>query len=135
MPTPPPMEILPEKGIDAELCVWDRICCVRKEIQFFALSCLATTPARVNQPVMKKSPPAIGLARARGESAGDRLEGESLAFHEKVNAGFLALAKREAHRIRLLPAGEIEDIHAEVLRIISETFGWNGKNSSVKTPQ
>lgn len=80
-------------------------------------------------------PPAIGLSRARGESAGDRLEGESLAFHEKVGAGFLELAEREAPRIRLLPAGAIEEVHAEVCRIALETFGWNGKNFSAKTPR
>lgn len=80
-------------------------------------------------------PPAVGLERARGESAGDRLEGESLAFHEKVSAGFLELAEQEPSRFRRIPDGTIEAAHAHVCRTLSETFGWTGKNSSAKTPR
>ncbi len=37
-------------------------------------------------------PPQSGLARATTDPAGDRLRGESLAFHERVRAGYRALA-------------------------------------------
>ncbi len=74
-----------------------------------------------------------GLDRARGESAGDRLEGESLAFHRKVQAGFEALAKREPGRFRTLGEGAIEQVHEEVVRIVKERFEWAGNPSAART--
>ena len=74
-----------------------------------------------------------GLDRARGESAGDRLEGESLAFHRKVQAGFEALAKREPGRFRTLSEGAIEQVHEEVVRIVKERFEWAGNPSAART--
>ena len=74
-----------------------------------------------------------GLGRARGESAGDRLEGESLAFHRRVQAGFEALAKREPGRFRTLGEGAIEQVHEEVLTIVKERFEWAGNPSAART--
>ena len=74
-----------------------------------------------------------GLGRARGDSAGDRLEGESLAFHRKVQAGFEALAKREPGRFRTLDDGAIEQVHEEVLNIVRERFEWAGNPSAART--
>lgn len=47
--------------------------------------------------------PVIGLERATGAGA-DRLEREDLAFHERVRAGFLALASTEPGRFAVLDA-------------------------------
>lgn len=74
-----------------------------------------------------------GLDRARGESAGDRLEGESLAFHRKVQTGFEALAKREPGRFRALDDGAIEQVHEEVVSIVKERFEWAGNPSEART--
>lgn len=74
-----------------------------------------------------------GLGRARGESAGDRLEGESLAFHQKVQAGFEALAQREPGRFRALGEGAIEQVHGEVIAIVKERFEWAGNPSAART--
>ncbi len=74
-----------------------------------------------------------GLGRARGESAGDRLEGESLAFHRKVQAGFEALAKREPGRFRVLGEGAIEPVHEKVVAIVKERFEWAGNPSAART--
>ncbi|MCY3823336.1 MAG: dTMP kinase [Nitrospinae bacterium] len=74
-----------------------------------------------------------GLGRARGESAGDRLEGESLAFHRRVQAGFEALAKREPGRFRALGDSAIEQVHEEVLTIVKERFEWAGNPSAART--
>ena len=74
-----------------------------------------------------------GLDRARGESAGDRLEGESLAFHRRVQAGFEALAKREPERFRTLGDGAIEQVHEEVVTIVKERFEWAGNPSAART--
>ena len=74
-----------------------------------------------------------GLSRARGESAGDRLEGESLAFHRRVQAGFEALAKREPGRFRTLGEGAIEQVHEKVVAIVKERFEWAGNPSAART--
>ena len=74
-----------------------------------------------------------GLDRARGESTGDRLEGESLAFHRKVQEGFEALAKREPERFRTLGEGAIEQVHEEVVSIVKERFEWAGNPSVART--
>lgn len=74
-----------------------------------------------------------GLGRARGESAGDRLEGESLAFHRRVQGGFEALAKREPGRFRVLGEGAIEQVHEEVVAIVKERFEWAGNPSAART--
>lgn len=49
-------------------------------------------------------PPAEGLARARATRTADRLERESLDFHERVRAGFAAIAAAEPERVVLLDA-------------------------------
>jgi dTMP kinase len=52
-------------------------------------------------------PPAEGLRRAG--RAGDYMEREDLAFHERVRAGFAALAQAEPGRWRVLDASMGED--------------------------
>jgi dTMP kinase len=47
-------------------------------------------------------PAAEGLARARAIRTADRLERESLEFHERVRAGFAAIAAAEPERVVLL---------------------------------
>ena len=74
-----------------------------------------------------------GLDRARGDSAGDRLEGESLAFHRRVQEGFETLAKREPGRFRVMAEGAIEQVHEEVLNIVKERFEWAGNPSAART--
>ena len=43
-----------------------------------------------------------GLKRARRAGALDRIEAESMAFHQRVRQGFLALAKREPGRVKVV---------------------------------
>jgi len=66
-------------------------------------------------------PVSVGLARARtrpGASA-DRFEAETVEFFEKVRAGYLALARREPQRFRIIdaaaPLAEVEQRIAEAL--------------------
>ncbi len=58
-------------------------------------------------------------ARARPNAARDRFEAETVAFFERVRAGYLALARREPQRFRLIDAGaplvEVEKRVADVL--------------------
>ncbi len=66
--------------------------------------------------------PAVGLARAAERlssprKAGDRMEGEVLAFHQRVRAGYHALAAADPIRFVVLDASRgIVDIEAEVRR-------------------
>ncbi|MGY1812974.1 dTMP kinase [Blastococcus sp. SYSU D00820] len=54
--------------------------------------------------VLLDLPPATGLARARGRAAADRIEAESLEFHEAVRRTFLDLAAAEPARYLVLDA-------------------------------
>jgi len=53
-----------------------------------------------------------GLTRNRIANKSDRLEQESIAFHEKVRNGFLFLAKQEPDRFRIIDASRHPQIIA-----------------------
>jgi dTMP kinase len=57
--------------------------------------------------------PRVGLARAGARSSLDRLEADSLAFHEAVRRGFLALAAEAPERYVVLDASADEDVLAD----------------------
>ena len=61
-------------------------------------------------------PPEVGLARARGRAAADRLETESLDFHERVRRTFLALADAEPDRYLVLDARRSPEEIAAAIR-------------------
>lgn len=55
----------------------------------------------------------------------DRLESESLRFHERVREGYLELAARHPGRIVVLDGTLTPDeLFARVLPVVSERFGW-----------
>lgn len=58
--------------------------------------------------------PLVGLARATGQGA-DRLERESLEFHERVREGFLTLASAEPERFVVIDAEPQESQVAEAV--------------------
>ena len=65
--------------------------------------------------------PAIGLARATGAAAADRLEAEDLAFHERVREGFLTLATEERVRFRVIDANrDLELVALEVAEALAD---------------
>jgi dTMP kinase len=71
-------------------------------------------------------PVEVGLARvvSRGGAA-DRLESESLRFHERVREGYLELAAREPGRIVVVDGSATADeVAAKVLETVSGRFGW-----------
>jgi dTMP kinase len=69
-------------------------------------------------------PVPIGLGRARSRAAGaaDRFEAETVAFHERVRAGYLELARREPRRFQVLdataPIAEVETRVAAALEAL-----------------
>ncbi len=68
---------------------------------------------------------ALGLARAkaRGDGMEDRYERKGLAFHEKLRAGFLAIAKAEPKRCIVIDAGQnIVGVASDVLGALQGFF-------------
>lgn len=64
-------------------------------------------------------PVETGLERARGRGRKDRMEQESLEFHRRVRAGFLALADLEPGRIQVIDGTQpIEAVHKAVRRAV-----------------
>jgi dTMP kinase len=64
--------------------------------------------------------PEVGLGRAGARAAPDRLEAASLAFHEAVRAGFLALAAEAPERYAVIDAaGDPDEIAAAVREAIA----------------
>jgi dTMP kinase len=77
------------------------------------LNAFATRGLTPHRTFLLDLPPATGLSRQKaGEQ--DRLDRETLAFHERVRTGFLQTAKAEPDRVTVLdaarPAGQIADL-------------------------
>lgn len=82
---------------------------------------LATEALQPQLTVLLDIAPELGLARVAGRGALDRLEQETLAFHQRVRAGYLALAQAEPTRFLVMDGGLPEDeIHERVMREIQE---------------
>ena len=78
------------------------------------LSRWATDGLRPQLTVLLDVDPVVGLGRATGDP--DRIEQESLRFHQAVRQGFLDLAAAEPHRYLVLGAtGAPEDVHRAVV--------------------
>ena len=73
----------------------------------------ATGDLRPHLTVVLDLAPASGLGRFEGR---DRIEGESLAFHERVRAAFLALAAADPGHYLVLDAREDVDVLAARVR-------------------
>ena len=81
------------------------------------LGVLATGGLRPDAIVLVDVPLELGLQRARRRGASDRLEGEELAFHERVRAGYDALAAAEPERwLRVDGRGPVEEVADAVWR-------------------
>lgn len=69
------------------------------------LNAIATAGLKPDLTFVLDVPPELGLARAAGRRGHlDRLESEPLAFHRQLRNGFLALAKRQPAKYRVLDA-------------------------------
>lgn len=69
---------------------------------------------------------ALPKALSRGgrpRAAGDRLEREPLSFHERVRAGYRALARQDPRRIRVVARGPVDDVRRDVWRAVSRRLG------------
>lgn len=85
------------------------------------LNNLATCGLKPTITILFDLPPEIGLQRAKGDSAGDRIEKEALGFHERVREGYLALADADPERIHVVDALQSMDDMTEAIRSIIDT--------------
>ncbi|HHL40884.1 MAG TPA: dTMP kinase [Deltaproteobacteria bacterium] len=77
--------------------------------------------------VLIDCPPEVGLSRARSRNreagaAEDRLEGEDLDFHRRVRDGYLALARSDTKRIRVVDGTGPQDVVFDEIRAIIDTL-------------
>lgn len=84
----------------------------------------ATGGLRPDLTVLLDLDPRIGLQRAGARASLDRLEAASLAFHEAVRAGFLALAAEAPERYVVLDAAaDVDAIAGQVREAIAARLG------------
>ncbi len=82
------------------------------------LNRLATCGITPNLTFVLDLPPEIGLQRKpqQDKACSDRLHREPLEFHHKVREGYLAVARAEPHRVKLIDATQDADaVHAALL--------------------
>jgi dTMP kinase len=83
--------------------------------EVFELSSWATQGVRPDLVVLLDVDPTLGLARARRVGEPDRIEAESLAFHERVRELFLAIAARAPERYLVVAADlPVAEVAAQV---------------------
>jgi dTMP kinase len=85
--------------------------------------------------------PKRALARAKGretrrQARPDRFEAQGLAFHQRVRAGYLAVARRAPKHIKLVCADRpIEETQREIRALLAAFLVRKGWNSKVETPK
>lgn len=86
---------------------------------FDRLICGATQP---DLTIILDLDPERALGRARGDTRRarlDRIEAQGLAFHKRVRAGYLALARKTPKRIKVVRAGQsVAALQAEIQGLI-----------------
>jgi dTMP kinase len=73
-------------------------------------------------------PPEAGLARAAARPGAEmRFESKGMAFHERLRAGFLAIAQAEPDRCALIDAaGSVETVEAAVWSAVQDRLAVHG---------
>jgi dTMP kinase len=90
--------------------------------------------------ILMDSDPAASVARARRRNLArqqtpdcdeNRFERESRAFFERVREAYLAIARREPHRVLVVDARRpLEVVHEEIIRRMRERLGANKYSAS-----
>ena len=86
-----------------------------------ALERFATGGLRPDLTLLLDLPPEVGLARKAGDEVTRFEAGLDLAFHERVRAGFLALAAAEPDRFAVIDAGlPFDEVLARIVGAVGE---------------
>ena len=94
------------------------------EADLETLHALATGGLEPDLTILLDLAPTMGLERASHRGEADRIELESITFHERVREGFLELAARYPERLRVVDATQdVETIAAEVLDQVRTKMG------------
>jgi dTMP kinase len=88
------------------------------------LTAEATGGLRADLTFLLDVPVALGLARAGRRGAIDRIESETIAFHERVRGGFLRLAADERARWVVLDGERDPDVIAQEIRAAVRARGF-----------
>lgn len=88
------------------------------------LNGVATGGLRPDLTLLLDAPVEVGLARRRSDGALNSLDGQDLAFHERVRQGYLALARTEPGRWRVIDAARpIDEVAEAVWSAVREWLG------------
>ncbi|HNL91084.1 MAG TPA: dTMP kinase [Nitrospira sp.] len=100
------------------------------------LNRLATHAVTPDLTLLFDLPVATGLARRRSATETNRLDRESLRFHQKVRAGFLDLAKRHPRRMHIVSArASQETVARAVIRTVAPALSrLRGQHGRPATP-
>jgi len=80
------------------------------------LAAYATAGTRPDLVVVLDIDPAVGLLRAGSRGAADRLEAESLGFHQRIRQAFLDMAAADPGRYAVLDATQPREVLASRVR-------------------
>lgn len=65
--------------------------------------------------------PRVGLERVRGRDLFDRMENQTLEFYQRVRTGYLELARREPHRVKVVDGSrELAEVERAVWDWVSD---------------
>jgi dTMP kinase len=88
------------------------------------LNATATGGLRPDLTLLLDVPVHIGLARRRREGGLNSLDGENVAFHERVRQGYLALARKEPARWRVIDGSRtVDEVADAVWSAVREWLG------------
>ncbi len=81
------------------------------------LNQIATGGLKSDLTLWLQVPPDVGLARARSRSQADRMEQASMAFHQRVSAGFAALSE---DKLTVTVAGDrtVDEVAASIQQVL-----------------
>ncbi|MCG3147475.1 MAG: Thymidylate kinase [Verrucomicrobiae bacterium] len=74
--------------------------------QVAAINQFAIGACRPNLTLVIDLDPRIGLERARGRELFDRMENQTLDFYERVRQGYLAVARQEPDRVKVIDGSQ-----------------------------
>jgi dTMP kinase len=87
---------------------------------------IATTRLKPDLTILLDLEPGLGLKRVRrfkkGSAQVDRLERETLSFHQRVRQGYLELARESPRRIKVVRVSGVKETQAKIREIVARVI-------------